>query len=315
MSYLKEIFSYISLENISQISSIILAIASIYILLLTHWIKRIRVINITKFKDTIKGFGHSVKIENTSLNDIYISKIYLVDNGKYIILFKDENLDSLKKLSYKEFTLYHNKLDVEKEDRSIFLSKKAYCLIGIFRNGKEIFIKSKKHSNFIDKILASIKITMLGYNWSGSLKSIFYSSILRCVYLYAFIKKDEHLKFQIKENSFFLSRALEKVSIEQTVCNNQIVHQSTLYMIDIPILELQILLGKTNKKNLYHSWGLLNKKNICEIDLMIEIDSSKHKSIEEQNKNIEEQINKYMLENYSGLEYQIYKASVRHVFY
>ncbi|APC91838.1 MULTISPECIES: hypothetical protein [Francisella] len=315
MSDLKEIFSYISLENISQISSIILAIASIYILLLTHWIKRIRVINITKFKDTIKGFGHSVKIENTSLNDIYISKIYLVDNGKYIILFKDENLDSLKKLSYKEFTLYHNKLGVEKEDRSIFLSKKAYCLIGIFRNGKEIFIKSKKHSNFIDKILASIKIVVLGYNWSGSVKSVLYNFVLKCIYLYAVVRKDDYLKHRIKENSFFLSRALEKVSMEQTVCNNQIVHQSTLYMIDIPILELQILLGKTNKKNLYNSWGLLNKKNICEIDLKIEIDLSKDRSIEEQNKSIEKQINKYMLENYSGLEYQIYKASVRHVFY
>ena len=128
------------------------------------------------------------------------------------------------------------------------------------------------------------------------------------VYLYAIIKKNEHLKFQIKENHFFLSRVIEKVSMQQTVCNNQIVHQSTLCMIDIPILELQILLGKTNKKNLYHSLGVLNKKNICEIDLKIEIDLSKDKSIEEQ-------INKYMLENYSELEYQIYKASVRHIFY
>lgn len=310
MSDLREFFSYFNLENISQISSIVLAIASIYILLLTHWIKRIRVINITKFNNTIKGFGHSIKIENTALNDIYISKLYLVDDNKSIIIYENECLYALKKLSYKEFTVYHNKLDIEKENEFIFLSKKAYCLIGIIRNGKEIFIKSKKHSSFIDKILASIKIAILGYNWSGSLKWVFYSLRLKCVYLYAFIKKDEHLKFQIKENCFFLSRVIEKVSMKQTVCNNQLVHQSILCMIDIPALDFQFFLKKTPIDNFYDSCVILNGKDICEMDLKIEIDPSKDKSTEEQNKSIEKQINKYMLENYSGLEYQIYKASV-----
>ena len=151
---------------IADISSIIIAVATIYIFLLSHRIKRISFSNFIYGYDDTNAY-HEVTLSNTSLKDITIYSIHLINHtsGDSLLTYtydqnENKSIHILHKLSELVFiSKGHTDLP------NIYIESNLSCIIGI-RNADHFisYMQIKQFNTLQDQIISFLKVFIFGYN-------------------------------------------------------------------------------------------------------------------------------------------------------